>query len=263
MKIVATGTTGTIGKFLNQEVKPLKLDLGNSNEFKKNRIFNRDETVLHLAGIVGERKIIRNVKHAHKVNVEGTLTLARCFLNQSEGKFIFTSTAHVYKSSLGKLDESCPTESLSNYSRQKLEAENELRSLFKLEPRRLLILRVFSILDWNLDSDSLSGAISRLQKSGYTNTLINGDDIRDFLTPKTVANVLCRLPLVSTEYQTINLCSGIGTTVRDAAFRLLDLRNIPRQNYTIESGNSNIPIIAGNSRKITEMLGVKLKWTPK
>lgn len=262
MKILATGSTGTIGRFMGPKVGALNLDLRAFELLDRSRIFNKNDTLIHLAAVVGEDRIQQDVENAHKVNVRGTLALAKLFFEQSKQKMIFASTAHVYETTSDPIDEDGPTKPWSEYGRQKLEAEEGLRKLFSKEPNRLLIVRIFSILDWGLNSESLSGAISNLQKNGTVKSLSNGDDIRDFLTPRTVAGALVELAEIQTQYQTINVCSGTGISVRRAASILLQHRGVQVTGDMVNSGTSKNPIIIGNSERLELTLGRKLQWTP-
>lgn len=262
MRILATGTTGTIGSHLGSEVEAIKLDLHSKllhNDYPR---FRKGDSIIHLAGVVGEEKVRRDVKYAYEVNVAATCRLAKRFHNDSDGKFLYVSSAHVYRNKNERLKEDDLVDPQSLYSKQKYEAENELREIFRKNPNQLLIVRLFSVLDWNLGEATLSGAIGRLINSDVESKLKNGDDIRDFLTPKTISQALLNLVRMNSTIQLVNLCSGIGTSIKEATRRMLDLKNISIHQVQIASGNSDSPMIVGDPSLIENLLRRKLEWRP-
>lgn len=262
MRILATGTTGTIGSHLGDKVETIKLDLHSSYLNSDHVRFIKGDSIIHLAGVVGEEKVRRDIKYAYEVNVTGTCKLAKRFLNDSDGKFLFLSSAHVYRNKNDRIKEDDLVDPQSFYAKQKYEAENKLREIFRNSPNQLLIVRLFSVLDWNLGESTLSGAIGRLLNSNGASKIKNGDDIRDFLTPKTISQALLKLVNVTNKIQLVNLCSGVGISIKDAAKRMLEQKNISIHQVNIDSGNSDRPIIVGNPGLIENLIGQKLEWIP-
>ena len=150
MKVVyATGTSGTIGKHLPSEIRPIAINLASSEQEFANISILDDSNLIHLAGIVGPQAVSRNIEVSEIVNVRGTIFLANEFLRKSSGIFFYISTSHVYKPTTNEITESSALEPVSIYARQKLEAEIALHSLFQSSPNRLCIIRLFSVLDWD------------------------------------------------------------------------------------------------------------------
>lgn len=263
MRILGTGLSGTIGRFLVKDVTPIKLDLSENKSAFSNIDFELTDTLIHLGGLVGNSLVEKNLTYSQNVNIRGSQFLAEVFHNKSDGKFVFLSTSHVYAPSRYKVTEQDQLNPISVYGSQKLVAEEILKSIFSSTPNRLLIIRVFSVLDWGGKSFTLSGGINKLvQKDSYFN-LANVNDVRDFLTPSTVAEVILKLARNKNAYGIINLCSGEGTQVLDAAVRMLTESNIEVPWSSLIRGNSEIPIIVGDSTRIENLISQKLIWSPR
>jgi len=258
---VATGHTGTIGKHLDDSIiKPdwnlLALDTINFN-FTKNKHFD----LLHLAGIVGESNVTKDVILSKRINIDATLELAKKFIEISDGRFIYVSSSHVYGNTAAVISEETICNPISRYAEQKLKAEKELVDIFKTEPSRLLILRVFSILDWGMPSGTLGNTIEEMI-NGRINLVRNSEDIRDFLTPKTVANVITSISKHHNCCGIINVCSSIGTSVRKAVekFFIVSGRNSSHLRFIKE--NSITSSIVGSNSKLLSLNDreFKLSW---
>ena len=257
--LFATGTTGTIGQHLNQLVQPLKIDL--SKNFHLDKSLNLGNgIVLHLGGIVGEHEVTRDLEYSHNVNVDGTTRLGKMALDSGVQKFIYLSTSHIYKSKSAKLLETDPLEPTSHYAEQKIFAEQQLQKIFKNEPKRLLILRVFSILDWQGKEFTLSGAIRNLI-AGQIATINTGSDTRDFLQPVQVAKILQDLAYLDEVFGVFNLCAGVELSIKHVTSAML--RQAGRLDLVdrIQMLNSSNPYIVGNNSKILKYVDLeKLRW---
>ena len=151
MLILATGTSGTIGKHFSSHVSPISADLRN---------FNSVQTV--LGKLVGKIEVEKDLDNSRKINILGTKSLAEHFKSNFSGKFYYVSTSHVYACSKDPIDEEFETSPSTLYASQKLEAENLLKDIFSDSPDRLCILRLFSVLDWDTAPFTLGGGIRKL-----------------------------------------------------------------------------------------------------
>lgn len=260
--ILATGTSGTIGRHLPDSVLGLKIDLASDSRFLDYRQLSLNANLIHLAGIVGDAAVKKNLKLSYKVNVLGTLALAEEFLYNSSGKFCFISSSHVYETSNEPLSENHRTRASSDYSEQKLIAEKYLKEMYSDIPSRLTIVRIFSVLDWDIPDFTLGGAIRKLRNDPNFR-LQNGDDVRDFLDPRTIAKALYIIANSESTSGIVNLCSGKGTTVREAATKMLAQSGSKDFRSQISSGISDNPIIVGSNKKIKlAHPELKLDWNP-
>ncbi len=260
MSIIASGKTGTIGKHLPDDIVPLNQRLENLNQREIN--LGTKDTYIHLAGIVGPQNVKEDRALAYKINVRAVAQIARISLEKDIQKFVYISTSHVYaKSNIDKMETS-PIQPINEYAAQKYEAEEELVEIFSDKPEKLQILRVFSILDWDVKSFTLGGAIQRL-KSDRESKLNYGGDLRDFLTPKQTADVILELSRKEIYSGVINICTGEATSIADAAILLLDSQGTGDWAQRISREISGTPRLVGNADLLTRTLGRQLKWAYK
>jgi UDP-glucose 4-epimerase len=260
MSIIASGKNGTIGKHLPVGILALNQRLDNLNHREIN--LARKDTYIHLAGIVGPRNVEEDRTLAHKINVEAVAQIAQIALEKDIQKFVYISTSHVYAK--GDIDktETSPIEPINEYAAQKYEAEEELVKIFSDKPEKLLILRVFSILDWDVKSFTLGGAIQRL-KTDRESKLSYGGDMRDFLTPKQTADVILELSRKELNSQIINVCTGDATSIADAAILLLNSQGTGDWAQRISREISETPRLVGNTDLLSRTLGRQLQWAYK
>ena len=260
-KIYSTGTTGTIGKHLPIDVLPSTLDLSSSREIFEKLDFETQSTLIHLAGVVGPSEVLKDIEYAYSVNIKGTKYLAEEFLKKSTGVFYYISTSHVYAPSTNSISESSALAPTNIYAEQKLEAETSLQNIYAQEPHRLCIIRVFSVLDWDVAPFTLGGAIRKLINSDLI--LSNCSDVRDFLTPDSIAQALYKIALARTQSRIINLCSGTGTSVGDAAKKMLYGSGFEISEDRFVWGQGSNPYNVGDNSLLRSMQpGLNLTWEP-
>ena len=262
LRILATGATGTIGKHFSG-VEPLSINLLDDLSTIGKSLFNTSSIVLHAAGIVGNDAVSKDINISRKINIDGTKKLAEISRDSSISRFVYVSSSHVYAPSDGLLLESSKVDPVGAYAEQKIEAEQAVVEVFKETPEKLCIVRVFSVLDWDVADFTLGGAIKNLTISNSNFKLSNSDDVRDFLTPKLIASVLTKISHNSSISGIINLSSACGTTIREAAREMLIKSGYEFPSGRLLSGNSSRPYIVGdNSKLISYFPNLELVWQP-
>ena len=161
MKVLITGATGFVGQSLVQnlnksyDVIALVRTLSNLlplqvQQLVANNIFEADfpentDVIVHLAGrahILNE-KTTDPLTEFRKVNVEGTLQLARQALEKKVKRFIFMSSIGVNGSVISQrpFTEDAVPQPHADYAISKLEAEETLKKLFAGSDTELVIIR--------------------------------------------------------------------------------------------------------------------------
>lgn len=262
-KIYATGTSGTIGKHFGSRVSKIFIDLENIVKSFSIPDLESTDSILHAAGIVGAVNVDTNPDKSHRINVVGTTELAKYARDKKIARFVYVSSAHVYASSNLILDENSSTDPVSLYAKQKLEAERNIIGIFEDALEKLCIVRIFSVLDWDVSDSTLGGAIKELTKMKSRSVLRNIDDVRDFLTPKQVANALISITNESSLTGIVNLCSGVGTSVVNAAEKMFESSGFKFSAERMVKGNSNNPFMVGSNSKLTSYIpDLDLNWSP-
>jgi nucleoside-diphosphate-sugar epimerase len=255
--VFATGKSGTIGKHLGQEV--FQIDFRNSDlkkEFATSGISESD-TLIHLAGIVGTKKVDENLNLAKKINLSKTKLLASLARNYKIKKFIYVSSSHVYGRSNMPLNENAHLEPFSNYAKLKLEAENMMRTEFNHGNTELKILRVFSVLGWECSDFTLGGTLNRVTKGKITK-IEYSDDIRDFLTPNQIAKIILKLSNLNFEHQIVNIGSEYALSVKDACEKMLRTINFKFDESLFKNGFSKNPYIVADCSRLKKIFNSHL-----
>lgn len=256
MKVLATGTSGTICRHLPESVFPinfrdLKVARRQLEKFKDEEVI-----VIHGAGIVGPSLVSAKPEESHLVNVEKALELARLVLQLEHSKFVFLSSAHVYATSNGNISESGDTKPNNAYAAQKLEAESLLQNLFEQHPSRLLILRIFSILGEKVSDFTLGGAVKKAIIDPSV-SIANCDDERDFLAPQQAADLVYRVAILPEASGVVNVGSGLGLSVEMGATILASRLGGVLLPSTFRRGHSTIPRLVSDNAALLRLLGTK------
>jgi nucleoside-diphosphate-sugar epimerase len=260
-KIYATGSRGTIGRWLPKQVVPLELDLLKPRETFFEFPVEGGSTLIHLAGIVGNQQVTRDFDKSYAINVEGARKIGMEALEKGVNRFLYISTSHVYQPGPEFLKETDGINPINDYAKQKFEAESVLQELFKSNPEKLCIIRVFSLLDWGMPEGSLGGVLSKLSREMSMVEIENGDDVRDFLTPKQVAQAIFEISKIESVNGTINLCSGVPRTVRQGLIEIVGQDNVINEFLTIKPGSSQVPRIVGCNCKLNSLVpNLNLAW---
>lgn len=252
-RILATGKSGTIGSFLPQEV--LALDF-RGDTFKseiKQLIENEPFSIIHLAGIVGEKLVQKSLDESWSINVGKTAKLADFCLKGKLKKFFYISTSHVYSKSNNPITEQTPVGPMSVYSKQKLEAEIELTKIFQQFPHKLCILRVFSVLSLESRDYTLGAAIKRAAADAEFR-ISNIDDERDFLHPRQISEIIIQLLQLENLPQVVNICSGTAMSVGEAIQLLAKHKGIEISPDQLISGKSENPRIVGDASLLKSII---------
>lgn len=257
MKILITGGSGNVGRYLIQELlkfdtyiinvslndlkdfensanyKFYSVDITNKDAVEKVFITEKPDIVIHLASIIGNN-CETDQKLTYQVNVGGTKILASLSAKYSVKKFVFTSTCAVYnQNELTPIKEIGTTDPKSYYGKTKLEAEKYLINLTNLP---VIILRIFNIYG---DSFGLS-LINKLMESNKKNIvpIINPNNyFRDYIYYKDVINVISEAVLknIAENKVIINVASGKATSTSELIKILSLKKNIYYKKITTNS----------------------------
>jgi nucleoside-diphosphate-sugar epimerase len=264
-KLFLTGKSGTIGKHFRKHSDSTFFDVTDRNDaekwFKERNLLGA--TFLHLAALVGESQVSSDLKRATEVNVTGTINVAKLALQQGVERFLFASTSHIYKPSSSAIGEEYEKFPQNTYAKMKYEAENALLQIFKDDLDKLVIFRIFSILDFGTAGYTLGGKVTEAINNQKKILIKCALDRRDFLTPRNVSNAIeygIQRDLAGGIY---NICSGEPRTVKEAVEQMLVTANLPLNFFEFENKHSNSPEIFGNNSKIIKAApGIEslLKW---
>ena len=157
MKILVTGATGFVGRYLvnglsktdeviacvreKSNLLPSSVQQIVGNNFFDIALSKDTDVIVHLAGIAHNKN--NSVDEFKKINVDGTLELARKALQANVKRFIFISSIGVNGNSThGKaFTEQDTPNPINDYTISKYQAEVALKELFKDTKTDLVIIR--------------------------------------------------------------------------------------------------------------------------
>lgn len=237
MRILVTGGSGRLGsavikKFLNDGwyvVSLVRRPLGTVHGLKEVEVdfsdemaleavihYERPAAVVHMASVVGAA-CEDNPELAQEVNVRLTEQLARISGQCKVARFIFISTAAVYRqTSLEPTDEYTNIDPSSMYGKTKLAAEHAIQTVAREAPfTAFSTLRVFNIYGPGFDQSLVNKLIKScpdapVNLGGYDNFY------RDYIHSDDVVQAICRcidskdIP----SYAVYNIASGVALSNR-------------------------------------------------
>lgn len=173
-KILITGSSGYIGSILFTKIKKNIFGIDKKKpKFKDFRIKQinlldkkklqkfidkiRPDVIIHLAAESTLDNVLTKKKLYENNNITGTLNLLNSIKNIRLKKFIFASTASVYKNSKNILHENSQLNPDNIYAKTKYNNEKQIRKFFKNKQTSIYIFRFFNVC--SADNNSNQGEL--------------------------------------------------------------------------------------------------------
>jgi GDP-4-dehydro-6-deoxy-D-mannose reductase len=231
----------------------------------------RPDSCIHLAAISGIPAAQSGPDAAWRVNLHGTLTLARALMAEAPAcTLLFVSTADAYGSSFQRgtpLDEHAPLAPMNTYGATKAAADLALGAMVG-EGLRVIRVRPFNHTGRGQSPAFVVPAFARQVariEAGLQAPLIRVgalDPLRDFLDVRDVCAAYIQCVARDLPSGTIlNLASGIPRRIGDVLAELLDIAGIVAD-IEVDGGRlrrSEIPTATGDAARAAHLLG----WSPR
>lgn len=288
MKVMVTGGAGFIGSHIvdlligegHSVVVVDNLVTGDKNNvnskatFYEVDILNKEldqvieeespEVIIHQAALVYVQQSIENPVSDGMVNAMGTLNVLQSAYLHKVRKIIYASTCAVY----GEI-QSVPTKEeytvspISFYGASKYMGEIYIRLFYELYKLDYTILRYANAYGPRQKHHGEGGVIPifiKNMKSGISSTIFgDGNQTRDFIYVKDIAKAII-LALDKGPQQTLNIGTGVGTTINDLYQRLNDIMKFNiRAKYELER-IGDAKHISLDSSKAKKELGWKISY---
>lgn len=244
---------------LHSNVSLIQTDLRDFSAVKESIQHVKPDIIFHFAAILDRNRDFSLYEKLYEVNVGGTLNILRALGDDLKLRFVFSSSSEVYGSqNKSPFREDQLPQPASPYSLTKYMAEGLITTYCNQHNIPFTILRLFNFygddMPENFFLSQLKGALERNEEFPMT----KGEQIRDFLSVEDMVAAILRLTTSSKSIgETINVCSGKGSRLRDVAIReaekqgkthLLKVGTLPyRDNEVWE--------MIGDNEKMKRMIG--------
>ncbi len=245
MNILITGGAGFIGRYLVEHLSDnnqitIYDDLSNSSIEKISFLIDRGvkfikgdimdfekllestknfDVMIHLAAKSDVVESIIHPKDTINVNVNGTINILKCCVQNKIKKIIFASSAAVYGNCNLSITEKSKTEPLSPYGKSKLDAEEQIRIFADKFRFDAMILRIFNVYGKG-QNDQYAGVISKFLKNISENKPLviygDGNQTRDFVSVYDVVEAF-ECAILSNHTNTYNIASGKSISINELA----------------------------------------------
>ena len=281
-RILVTGAAGFVGHHLlpalaaaipEADIIPLLADVTDAAAVAAEVQAVRPDACVHLAAVSAVPAAQSDPDEAWRVNLGGTLTLARALAARSPGcTLLFASTADAYGRSFiaGKaLDESAALAPMNTYGATKAAADLALGAMAQ-EGVRVIRARPFNHTGPGQSAAFVVAAfarqVARIAAGLQPPVLHVGalDPLRDFLDVRDVCACYAQCLLRARELASgavLNIASGTPRRVGDVLDELLAIAGV-RAEVAVDTQRlrpSEIQVAAGNATLAHELLG----WAPR
>ena len=281
-RILVTGSRGFVGRHLmarlrtdlpDAELAEAAFDVTDAAAAEAAIRALRPDACVHLAAVAAIPAARRDPERAWRVNLYGTLALARALMAHAPGcVLLFASSADAYGASfrLGRaLDEGAPLAPRNTYAATKAAADLALGAMAAEAGLRVLRLRPFNHTGPGQSSAYVVAAfaeqVARIAAGRQPPVLHVGalDPVRDFLDVRDVcaAYAACLRRADDLAPGTVlNLASGVPRRVGEVLDTLLHLAGV-RASVETDAARlrpSDIPAATGDAGLARRLLG----WTP-
>lgn len=270
MKYIITGGLGFIGSNIIKKLKDdyliidyvencndqrnfINMDIRNKNIEK---YFDKDDIIIHLAGISSLPLCQSEPSMAFDINVSGTLNVLEICRRKDIKKIIFASSSTVYENSKNfpsKEDDSDLEPNLI-YSISKLTCENLCRSFNYNYNMGINIIRFFNIYGGNQNlirkNPPLTAYIMKcIQKNESPCLQYDGTQMRDYLYIDDLVDLILKLSTSEVYGEIFNACSGKSYSVNEILNIIKqEMKSNIEPNYSLNLWNKHKNIVSGSKR---------------
>jgi UDP-glucose 4-epimerase len=218
------------------------------------------DVIFHLAASIGNKKSIENPILDSEINVLGTLNVLECARKNNVKTIVYSSSAAIFgELNTISIDENHKLNPDSPYGVSKLSAEKHLLCYGKLYDIKVVGLRYFNVFGKRQRFDEYGNVIpifaERLINNEPLTIFGNGEQTRDFVNVKDVANANYIAAVNSPKSNVYNIGSGHNITINKLAKMLLQ---IAKSSVTLNYGphrKGDVLHCKANINKISTDLG--------
>jgi GDP-6-deoxy-D-talose 4-dehydrogenase len=222
-QMALAGHTVTGSSFTSASESHFRCDIRKPEEILAAIASAQPEIIIHAAAL--SSVTLGRTMDYYESNVLGTENVIAA-VNALGGRrrLVFISTAGVYgNQKVEILTEDLPPLPVSHYGMSKLVCERMLANA--ASSHDITIIRPFNVIGPGQNKSFIvPKLVQHFAERKPTVRLGNLDPVRDFIDIQTCCNIISQLTMAPAAYgETVNLCAGTGTSVRDLLAVLSDL----------------------------------------
>jgi len=256
MRVLVTGSTGFIGRYVvplfikhelevvttsRDEKKARQFDWYDKTEYRPCNIYNSD---IDFFSFFGEPDIIVHLAwdglpnykspfHVEK-NLPANCHFLKNFLEAGVKKMVVAGTCYEYGIQCGCLSEDAATMPVTQYGLAKDTLRKYLEMVIPEYDTSFNWVRLFYMYGEGQNENSLIPQLKKAILSGdRVFNMSGGEQLRDYLDVKTVAEYICRIALQTEVNGILNCCSGKPISIRKLVETFVSEMN---SNITLNTG---------------------------
>lgn len=243
---------------INPKAKFIKLDLSETPQTEMNQYFSGVEAVFHCAALPNVQYSVNYPYDSSRANADTTIKVLESIRYNNISKIIYSSSSSVYgETIILPTPEDAPISPISPYALQKYIGEEYCYLYNRMYNINYIIFRYFNVYGPRMtDKGAYVSVLSHFIRS-YTNKkplniVNNGEQKRDFVYVKDIAEANIKAAFSDVSNQIINLGSGVNISINTIASWF---------NCPIQYGEKRIEPFAtlSNIKKAKDVLD----WEPK
>jgi len=242
--------TQFIEKMNNRKIKFFKNNLDDKDKLET--ILEDVEQVIHLAAIADVKKCKNEPEFSKKINVQGTKNLLDAIKSSNVKKFIFASTMSAIYGDATNFDEKNTVEPVTEYGKQKLEAELLVKDFARNSHVKSIILRKSNL--YGIGLTVKQNVVAAFVKNGMSSGLITisgaGNQYRSFLNIKDacLAYSLAISKNIEKDYEIFNIAGPDVFTLNELSLKVKN-QILEQSSKDVEINREQIPSVSDDPVK--------------
>ena len=232
-KVVVTGSSGYLGRSLvghlqDRSINVLPctratIDIRSFSTLAEKAEYQNVSHLYHLAGVTGVKESWRDPTEFYAVNVLGTQQALE-FCRRTQAKFIYASTFVHGSKECSPVAENAVVEPVNPYSHSKWLGEEICRHYADKFDVKYVIARLFNVYGSTQSTSFLIPRIIEQAESDSNEIVVHGlTPLRDYVYIDDVAKLVHMLGQMEHNNFTVNIGTGIGTSVRQVIDHVQDI----------------------------------------
>ena len=211
--------------------------------------------VIHLAAQISVVNSMNNPEKDASINIMGSINLLKYAKKYGVKKFIAASSAAIYGNLPAPIEENVIPQPMSPYGLSKLTMEKYI----ELSGLDYLIFRFSNVYGERQSAGGEAGVVTIFENAMKNNLPVtiygNGEQVRDFVFVKDIANITFKLLNSNVKNEIINISTNDGITINELFNSLKRKYNYSQKPNYKDSRAGDIDVSILSNRKLVSLIG--------